>query len=144
MNFVISKLTITDTALINDLIENVLDVSNSTTIKHFETLITDDRTYLLVAQTENNVIGYVLAYRFPSLYSADYLAYLYDIDVLPEYRMKGVGRKLIETLLADLKQYNVSELWLGTATDNHSGQALFSKTGAIKSTETFNDYTYEL
>jgi hypothetical protein len=51
---------------------------------------------------------------------------------------------LIETLLTILKTDNVSELWLGTATNNFAGQALFTKTGGIQSDETFNDFIYEL
>ncbi len=50
----------------------------------------------------------------------------------------------MQTLLAHLKKDNVSELWLGTATDNKEGQALFTATGGVKSDETFNDFTYEL
>ena len=69
---------------------------------------------------------------------------MYDIEVLQEHRKKGIGRKLMERLLEDLKKSGVTELWLGTATGNTSGQALFSKTGAEKSSETFNDYTYKL
>jgi ribosomal protein S18 acetylase RimI-like enzyme len=56
------------------------------------------------------VVGYALAYRFPSLYSADNLAYLYDIEVLPSQRKKGVGHKLIENILANLKADGVTEL----------------------------------
>ncbi|MEO7292162.1 MAG: GNAT family N-acetyltransferase, partial [Ginsengibacter sp.] len=63
---------------------------------------------------------------------------------LETHRRKGAGRLLMETLLAHLKNDNVSERWLGTATDNLEGQALFSATGGIKSAETFNDFTYEL
>jgi ribosomal protein S18 acetylase RimI-like enzyme len=60
------------------------------------------------------------------------------------HRRKGAGRLLINTLLTHLKSDGVTELWLGTATDNVGGQALFSSTGGIKSEETFYDFTYEL
>lgn len=134
-----------DTTIINFIIENLIDNSDEkASANHIETLLIDNRTYLLAAILNDNVIDYALAYRFPSLYSSDYLAYLYDIEVLKAYRRKGVGRLLIETLLTHLKSDGVSELWLGTATDNVEGQALFSATGGIKSGETFNDFTYEL
>ncbi len=134
-----------DTAIINFIIENIIDNSDEKpTTNHLEKLLSDDRTYLLAAVFEDNVVGYALVYRFPSLYASDYLAYLYDIEVLMKYRRKGAGRLLIETLLTHLKSDGVSELWLGTATDNLEGQALFRSTGGIKSGETFNDFTYEL
>jgi ribosomal protein S18 acetylase RimI-like enzyme len=141
----IIKIQKEDTTIINFIIENLIDNSDKQpSTHHFEKLLTDDRTYLLAAIFDDNVIGYTLAYRFPSLYASDYLAYLYDIEVLKKYRRKGAGRLLIETLLTHLKTDGVSELWLGTATDNLEGQALFSSTGGIKSGETFNDFTFEL
>lgn len=72
------------------------------------------------------------------------LAYLYDIEVLESQRRKGLGRNLMNKVLSHLKSIGIIELWLGTATDNIAGQALFSSTGGIKSGETFNDFTYEL
>ena len=78
------------------------------------------------------------------MHSSGYLAYLYDIEVMENQRRKGIGRLLMEYLLAHLKSIGVTELWLGTATDNQPGQALFSSTGGIKSAETFNDFTFEL
>jgi predicted acetyltransferase len=69
---------------------------------------------------------------------------LYGNEVFEIHRRKGAGRLLIKTMLEYLKYDGLSELWLGTATDNADGQALFSATGGIKSSETFNDFTYEL
>jgi ribosomal protein S18 acetylase RimI-like enzyme len=134
-----------DTVIINFIIENIIDNSDKkASANHIETLLTDKRTYLFAAIMNDYVIGYALAYRFPSLYASDYLAYLYDIEVLKTHRKKGVGRLLMKTLLTHLKSDGVSELWLGTATDNVEGQALFRSTGGVKSGETFNDFTYEL
>jgi ribosomal protein S18 acetylase RimI-like enzyme len=137
-----------DFAIINDILVNHIDTSDKReappSLEHLNTLLEDDRSYLFAALEESSVIGYALAYRFPSLYSSDYLAYLYDIEVSPTHRRKGVGRSLIEKVLEHLRLDNVKELWLGTGTDNREGQRLFSSTGAIKSEETFNDYTYYL
>ncbi len=134
-----------DNAIINFIIEKLIDnADNRPSENHLAKLLIDDRTYLFAAIMEDKVIGYALAYRFPSLYQSNYLAYLYDIEVLPTYRRKGAGRVLIESLLSHLKLDDVSELWLGTAPDNTEGQGLFSATGGIKSAETFNDFTYEL
>jgi ribosomal protein S18 acetylase RimI-like enzyme len=139
------KVQPTDNTLIQAIIDTLLnDAEERPSITHLEKLLCDDRTYILAALWEDMVIGYALAYRFPSLYGSNYLAYLYDIEVLAAYRKKGAGRLLMETLLPLLKSDDVSELWLGTATDNCAGQALFHKTGGIPSDETFNDFIYEL
>lgn len=144
----IKKVTKNDIDIINDLLANHIDSSDFPsrlpTIAHLEALLDDNRSYLLAAVMDTKVVGYSLAYRFPSLYATGFMAYLYDIDVVSEHRQKGIGRLLIETMISFLKQDDVVELWLGTAVDNIPAQRLFTATGGIKSGETFYDYTYDL
>ncbi|MEJ7644840.1 MAG: GNAT family N-acetyltransferase [Chryseolinea sp.] len=140
------KVKETDVEIINDILINHLDPSDRKSDPpspmHLKTLLNDERSYLFAATDDSAVIGYALAYRFPSLYNSTHLAYLYDIEVSETHRRKGVGSLLIKKILEDLKSDNVTELWLGTGVDNPEGQGLFSATGAIRSEETFNDYTY--
>jgi len=137
-----------DRSIIDDILLDHIDSSDkketTPTAEHLQTLLNDNRSYLFAAMQDNVVLGYALVYRFPSLYSSEYLAYLYDIEVSAAHRRKGAGRLLIEKIVEQLKLDNVTELWLGTAVDNSEGQGLFTATGAIKSGETFNDYTYYL
>ncbi len=54
-----------DTAIINFIIENIIDNSDEKpTTNHLEKLLSDDRTYLLAAVFEDNVVGYALVYSF--------------------------------------------------------------------------------
>ena len=139
------KINKDDSHFVNSIFETFMhDADEKPSASHLQTLLTDDRTYVFVALSDNAVIGYALAYRFPSLYAAESLAYLYDIEVLKTHRRKGAGRQLIQTMLTHLKADGVGELWLGTATDNTEGQGLFAGTGGLRSGETFNDFTYEL
>ncbi|MBD0333133.1 MAG: GNAT family N-acetyltransferase [Chitinophagaceae bacterium] len=142
------KVNKNDLSIITYILTNLIDASDKKgelpTSSYLKVFLDDDRTYLFAAIIDGIVVGYVLAYRFPSLYASEFLAYLYDIEVLPIHRRKGVGRLLVESLKAQLKSDGVKELWLGTAVDNIEGQSFFSSTGAIKSDETFNDYTYYL
>ena len=144
----IIKVGKSDLEIINEILVNHIDTSNKKeslpTLAHLHTLLDDNRSYLFAAIDENTVKGYALAYRFPSLYSSDYLAYLYDIEVSENHRRKGIGTLLIKTVLEHLRRDNVKELWLGTGIENQEGQALFSSTGAVKSQEVFTDYTYYL
>jgi ribosomal protein S18 acetylase RimI-like enzyme len=144
----IKKVTKDDLGIINDLLANHIDASDFPgrlpTITHLETLLTDDRCYLLAAIIDTKVVGYSLAYRFPSLYAVGNMAYLYDIDVVPEHRREGIGRLLVETMISLLKADDVIELWLGTGVENLPAQRLFAATRAIRSGESFFDYTYSL
>jgi ribosomal protein S18 acetylase RimI-like enzyme len=146
MNIV--KVGTADLEIINDILVNYIEAEDKEEqlpgVAHLHTLLNDDRSYLFAAIEENAVRGYALVYRFPSFYSSHYLAYLYDIEVSPLYRRKGIGTLLIQKVLEHLRHDNVKELWLGTAIDNAGGQGLFRATGAVKSEEAFNDYTYYL
>lgn len=144
MEFQIVRLISTDHAFIQSLIDDYLTEAECPTAEHLSSALQDDRTYLYIAINQQKIVAYCLVYTFPSIYSNHNMGYLYDIEVLQEFQQKGIGRAFIQQIKAQLTQDNVSELWLGTATDNTGGQALFSKTGAHKSNETFNDFTYEL
>lgn len=144
----VTRLVKSDLHFVKDILLHLIDSSDRrplpSSFQHWENLLSDDRTYLLAAIHENRVVGYTLAYRFPSLYAAEYMAYLYDIEVAMPYRKQGIGRKLVEALLPHLRADGVKEVWLGTGVDNVEGQALFRATGAVASDETFYDYTYYL
>jgi ribosomal protein S18 acetylase RimI-like enzyme len=140
----IQKLTPNDLHTLRFISEYLIDGENKPSFEHLNRLLEDDRTYIFAAIDDETVIGYALAYRFPSLYETTHHAYLYDIEVVEAFRKKGAGRMLIDSVREHLKTDGVSELWLGTAVDNAGGQALFSSTGAVRSSEAFNDFTYSL
>jgi ribosomal protein S18 acetylase RimI-like enzyme len=120
------------------------DHEGAPSLSNMEKIAGDDRSYLYAALVDSEMAGYALAFRFPYLWGAGDLAYLYDIEVTPAHQQKGIGKLLIETIRQELRAAGVSELWLGTATDNDPAQALFTSTGGIKSGVVFNDYTYYL
>lgn len=123
-----------------DLSDNDIPASE----KHIENLLVNENCYLLAAVDDQRIAGFALAYTFPSFYTTANTAYLYDIEVLPDYRKRGIGRKLIEQLHTALKKDNVNEIWLGTAIENAPAQKLFSSTGAEKEEEAFYEYFYYL
>lgn len=111
---------------------------------HLNSLLGNDTCYLIAALEPGNPIGYVLAYKFPSFYAAESTAYLYDIEVLPAHRNKGIGKQLIRLLMDHLARDGVTEVWLGTGINNSAAQKLFTGTGAEKEEETFYEYFYYL
>ncbi|MEO6168893.1 MAG: GNAT family N-acetyltransferase [Chitinophagales bacterium] len=113
-------------------------------VNHLNDLLKNETCYLMAALDNNFVIGFALAYQFPSFYSEAPTAYLYDIEVLPDHRMKGIGRALIAELHQHLKSNGVNEIWLGTAIANIPAQKLFNSTGAQKEGEAFYEYFYYL
>jgi len=58
----------------------------------------------------------------------EYPAHLH-IDLLPETQGQGLGRRLIDTLLAELGRRGVPALHLGMNADNHSAGAFYERLG---------------
>jgi ribosomal protein S18 acetylase RimI-like enzyme len=107
-------------------------------------ILTDPHCYLIVAEDESGVVGFLSAYRFPNLVSAGYMAYLYDIMVQEQSRNQGCGRALINELLQHCKAEGVVSLWAGTETVNKSARRTFEATGASIAGDSYVEYEWRL
>ena len=54
--------------------------------------------YVLVAETDNQVVGFALYFRNFSTWEGVHGIYLEDLYVMPEYRRSGLGRALLMSL----------------------------------------------
>lgn len=133
-----------DLEIIVQLIQYFIATGESASVENIQRLTSGDNSYLVVGLVNDNLVGYTLAYRFPSLYHTKHIAYLYDVEVIPEFRNQGYGKILIQSILALLKKENVDEVWLGTAIENEPAKRLFESTGGHSSGETFTEYFYNL
>ena len=86
---------------------------------------------LLVAERDGEVIGYA----YGAVEGIDYMALrgpagvLYDIIVDPAYRGQGVGRQLLDAVLAGLRRLGAPRVVLSTAERNAVAQRLFDRAG---------------
>ena len=93
--------------------------------------VTEADAVLLVAEQDDQVIGYVYA----AVEGYDYMALrgpaavLHDVIVDPGYRARGVGRALLTAMIAALTARGVPRMVLSTAERNESAQAFFARAG---------------
>jgi ribosomal protein S18 acetylase RimI-like enzyme len=86
---------------------------------------------VFVAEVDANVIGYA----YVAVESYDYMTLrgpaglLHDIIVDPERRGHGVGRRLLEAVLAYVQSRGLSQLLLSTAERNEAAQRFFASAG---------------
>ncbi|HUM45792.1 MAG TPA: GNAT family N-acetyltransferase [Chitinophagales bacterium] len=144
----IKRLREGDNLIAQNILQNFQDgIENGdalSSVNHLNDLLKNETCYLVAVLENNFAIGFALAYQFPSFYSKSPAAYLYDIEVLPDHRMKGIASVLITELHQHLKRNGVDEIWLGTAIENIPAQRLFSSTGAQKEAAAFYEYFYYL
>ena len=94
-------------------------------------LIQQKNTDMLVATVAGEIVGsgYSLIrnskpYKKPKQYA--YLGFMY---VLPEYRGKGINRKIIECLLDKIKERNITEVQLDVYAENKNALNAYKKIG---------------
>ena len=94
-------------------------------------LIQRESAYMLVATVDGEIVGsgYSLIknskpYKKPEKYA--YLGFMY---VLPEYRGKGINRKIIECLIDKVKERNITEVQLDVYAENKNALNAYKKIG---------------
>lgn len=94
------------------------------TARDFQDCVTSDATFL-VAETEDGtgVAGYVIA-----LDAADEGEIL-NLAVAPDGRRRGLGRALVEEVLAELSERGARDIYLEVRESNAAARALYAAHG---------------
>jgi len=87
-------------------------------------LLAPHTTYV-VAEESNSLIGYAGLSKLPTTNSSD----IQTIAVSERHRGLGVGRKLMESLLAFAKEQKAKEVFLEVREDKPTPQSLYSSLG---------------
>lgn len=93
--------------------------------------LVEEDVIILVAEGRGAVLGYAYA----GLEGQDWMALrgpagvIYDLVVDPERRREGLGRSLLQAMLAALAERGAPRVVLSTATQNEAAQRLFAACG---------------
>ena len=95
------------------------------------TQLADPDVVVRVAEGEGRIVGYAYA----RLEGTDYMALrgpagvLHDMIVDPAHRGRGVGRMLLDAMIAALRRLDAPRIVLSTAAANEAAQRLFARAG---------------
>jgi ribosomal protein S18 acetylase RimI-like enzyme len=111
-------------------------------VEHLAASLATPSCYVLLATEAGAPVGFVSAYRFPRLDHASDQAYVFDIEVAPAARRRGVGRRLLTALLAACWADGVTWAWAGTARENAAARRLFEAVGGEEVGETYVEFEF--
>jgi ribosomal protein S18 acetylase RimI-like enzyme len=105
-------------------------------------LLADDRTIFLVAFQGDDPIGFVFGYELPRRRGAPSILFVYEIDVDPACRRRGIATRLMTELAAIATSRGITEGFVLTEPDNEVANALYASLGGARSEAVMWDYRY--
>jgi aminoglycoside 6'-N-acetyltransferase I len=91
--------------------------------------LTDARHHLVVALDDDVVVGMASAVHYVHPDKAPQL-WINEVGVAPTHRRRGIGRRLLDALLAHGRTLGCTEAWLGTEEDNVPARGLYESAGS--------------
>ncbi|HET9983273.1 MAG TPA: GNAT family N-acetyltransferase [Longimicrobiales bacterium] len=101
----------------------------------------DARHHIIVAIDDRVVVGMVTAVDYVHPDKAPQL-WVNEIGVAPSHRRRGIGRRLLDAMLAHGRALGCTEAWLGTEETNEAARALYRGAGGVE--EPFILYSFDL
>ena len=135
----IRRLLQTDHMLVQQIVSRKMEIVAAERISAF---LENDFNYVIAAIESNRVIGFVLAYELQR-YDKHNMMYIHEVDVLPAYRRKGIGSRLLEEVKRICKEKTLCKLFLVTTQSNIPACSLYEATGGQVQEEDAVIYCYE-
>lgn len=92
-------------------------------------LLADPRTLFLVAFDGDRPVGFVLAYDLPRRHGDPSNLFVYEVDVVPTHRRRGIASALLARLSEIARERGIRAGFLTTEPDNDAANALYRSVG---------------
>jgi ribosomal protein S18 acetylase RimI-like enzyme len=90
-------------------------------------LLGDDRTTFIAAFAGDEPVGFAFGYELPRRHGRPTVFFVYEVEVDERYRRRGIGRRLLEALLAGR-----GDAFVLTEPDNDAANALYASLGGTR------------
>jgi ribosomal protein S18 acetylase RimI-like enzyme len=87
------------------------------------------KSIVLLAKTDGAFTGLLTAFENFSTFTAKPMVNIHDVIVLKEYRGIGIGRQLMNAVIAEAKNRKCSRITLEVRKDNITAQSLYKSMG---------------
>ncbi|HLD42157.1 MAG TPA: GNAT family N-acetyltransferase [archaeon] len=84
--------------------------------------ISQDKESIIVATDDGNIVGVMII-------TSDFLPFFFRLSVHPDYRRKGIGKKLVEKGESILKSRGANHINIIVSGDNKDAQTFYEKMG---------------
>ena len=101
----------------------------------------DPRHHLIVALSDDHVVGMITAVDYVHPDKPAQL-WINEVGVAPTHQRQGIGRALLQAMLAHGRKCGCTEAWLGTEHDNVAARGLYEDAGSVA--EPFVLYSFDL
>jgi len=93
--------------------------------------VSDPNNILIAAKAAERIVGLLIAHRLARLDSQRAQVLLYEIDVHPDFRQRGIASAMVERLKEVARQMGAFEVWVVTNTSNEAAMQLYRSTGGL-------------
>lgn len=94
-----------------------------------EAFLRNPANYLLVAEAEGQVVGFLMAYRLERADREARQMFVYEVDVSLDWRRRGVGKSLLREIVALARAEGMCEAFVLTSRTNVAARGLYAGTG---------------
>jgi aminoglycoside 3-N-acetyltransferase I len=98
--------------------------------------------YLLVAEADGCLAGFLLAYRLERADRKENQMFVYEIEVAPAWRRRGIGASLLRRITEAAREEGMFEAFVMTDRANEAAQGLYRATGAEAENENSMLFTW--
>ena len=140
MDLIIRRAKNEDVDILNNLFQKLLEFEkekydknikdNLSITSYFNKRVSLPTNIILIAQLENKIVGYIYStIDSDNKIKKDLEAKIDSIYIMPKYRNKSIGTKLIDEILNILKLENVKYVFIENLVNNYSSKYLYEKLG---------------
>ena len=111
-------------------------------LEHASEFLANPANYLIIAEADGRLAGFVVAYRLDRLDRSACQLLVYEVDVAPDLRRRGIGAALMAFVRQIVAEEGLMEAFAVTEQANEAAVALYRRTGAQQEGETSFVFVY--